>query len=1022
LAVSTFMSPVVTYVENDQSAYTAQSPIGAIGGTVGFFQWGPVEEVIPIGDEKSLASTFGLPFYKKSTPHYNRYIDWFSCSNFLSYSSNLRVVRACYPHAKNALVQLQYEYQQNQFGEVTGIDPNILIQQISENDQNEVLVKNQVGYENVTSYLIENKIAFVAKYPGQYPNGIRVSIAGNDGFKKIKDEIGVKLINNPLSVVDVTPSEVTIEFAHYNHTYAVGDKIEVKGLDFIVNSLTPAMVNGIHTVTEIREVDTVPSFYSVVVSKVDPTITTVSNVGGKNIVVYSYQRVGQSFLPWPASYKSLFLSEPLPSEYHVLVIDVDGSISGSGVPDTILEKYESVSIAPSKKYDGSSNYIVNVINRGSGYINVGDLNYLTDDFVNYNFILQGGDDTMYNYAYPKGSAVNYNSKRTFFNFVDMTVTYQTTTFNLGSKNYSHIEFEQENRYVQEGDSMSVTGYRCSWGKEINDPNTYQIQRDYFGNPIYYPGTFNKIMTALGTFSYSEDRRVNGATQETRTVVWADSNKYYIEVNPIQTHLPPISIRRIYDRWTDTPNTAPMTGSYPAADVSGTTTSSGVNGVKIEFNSPHYLPDPNSTPSARVTISGGVIGQLFGIASLHNIPYIIENDTIITLDYDFPGNGITINWGSVEVFDGSSLTVISGSTTYRSRYKGHIGFGQINMAEPLINRLNSERCALNYSTSATTLSNTVTTIFNQNNDNVLRLMTVDYTGTGTLAARLEAWSKYLDQDTVDANLLFMGEGGPKASKWVIDNICLIRKDCIGFVDPYYSDVVGVSSPAAIITNLINTRNEIGSTSYGVMSSAWKYQYDRFNDEYHWLPMSADVAGLCSRVDYELFPWYSPAGLNRGVIKNVIKLSHHEPLYMRDSLYINSINPIVSFPGQGVVLYGDKTLQSKPSAFDRINVRRLFIYLERSIVASSKYFLFEINDAFTRETLRQQIGSFLSWVMSNRGMYAYNVICDESNNPTEVIDRNELYADIFIQPVKSINFIQLNFIATRTGASLALISNS
>ena len=195
------------------------------------------------------------------------------------------------------------------------------------------------------------------------------------------------------------------------------------------------------------------------------------------------------------------------------------------------------------------------------------------------------------------------------------------------------------------------------------------------------------------------------------------------------------------------------------------------------------------------------------------------------------------------------------------------------------------------------------------------------------------------------------------------------------------------------------------------------YDVYNDKYRWVPLCGDIAGLCARTDTNTDPWYSPAGFNRGNIKGVVKLSFNPTQTFRDELYKNNINPVVTFPGEGTVLYGDKTAQAKPSAFDRINVRRLFIVLEKAIATASKYSLFEFNDSFTRAQFVSLVEPFLRDVQARRGVIDFKVVCNERNNTPEVIDSNRFVADIYIKPARSINFIQLNFIATRTGVSFS-----
>ena len=273
----------------------------------------------------------------------------------------------------------------------------------------------------------------------------------------------------------------------------------------------------------------------------------------------------------------------------------------------------------------------------------------------------------------------------------------------------------------------------------------------------------------------------------------------------------------------------------------------------------------------------------------------------------------------------------------------------------------------------------------------------------------------NKELVDVSLLLTGGHAVAVAQHVIDNIALDRLDCVVFLSPPLAAVQNNAGDEAddIVTYRSSTLNR--STSYAVMDSGWKVQYDKYNDVYVNIPLNADTAGLCARTDQTNDPWWSPAGLNRGGIKNVVKLLYSPNQTDRDALYKNGINPVVSFPGQGVVLYGDKTLLAKPSAFDRINVRRLFIVLEKAIATAAKFQLFEFNDVFTRAQFKSLVEPFLRDVRGRRGIYDFRVVCDETNNTGEVIDRNEFVADIYIKPAKSINFIYLNFIATRTSVS-------
>lgn len=263
----------------------------------------------------------------------------------------------------------------------------------------------------------------------------------------------------------------------------------------------------------------------------------------------------------------------------------------------------------------------------------------------------------------------------------------------------------------------------------------------------------------------------------------------------------------------------------------------------------------------------------------------------------------------------------------------------------------------------------------------------------------------------------GDNGTQLANYIIDNICERRKDCVSFVSPEKADAVGNFSD--ITADVVQFRDSMRSTSYSMLDSGYKYQYDKHNDVYRWVPLNGDIAGLCARTDSTRDPWYSPAGFNRGNIKNVVKLAWNPKQGERDTLYSNGVNPVVNFPGQGIILYGDKTLLAKPSAFDRVNVRRLFIVLEKAIAAASQFSLFEFNDAFTRASFVNLVTPFLRDVQARRGITDFIVICDETNNTGEVIDSNEFVGDIYIKPARSINYIQLNFVAVRTGVEFSEI---
>ena len=285
---------------------------------------------------------------------------------------------------------------------------------------------------------------------------------------------------------------------------------------------------------------------------------------------------------------------------------------------------------------------------------------------------------------------------------------------------------------------------------------------------------------------------------------------------------------------------------------------------------------------------------------------------------------------------------------------------------------------------------------------------------TTAQKLTAYQKFQDAETVDVSLIMAGDGDATH----IDNLITIaenRMDAVVFASPERSDVVNVADDNTAKDNVIAFFNGIRSSSYVSFDSGYKYAYDRYNDVYRFVPLNGDVAGLCARTDLIADSWFSPAGLNRGIVRGAIKLAFNPTKTQRDELYRARVNPVATFPGQGTVLFGDKTGLTAPSAFDRINVRRLFITLEKAISTASKFQLFEFNDEFTRANFRNIVEPFLREVQGRRGITDFLVVCDETNNTGEVIDRNEFVAEIFIKPARSINFITLQFIATRTGVS-------
>ena len=291
-------------------------------------------------------------------------------------------------------------------------------------------------------------------------------------------------------------------------------------------------------------------------------------------------------------------------------------------------------------------------------------------------------------------------------------------------------------------------------------------------------------------------------------------------------------------------------------------------------------------------------------------------------------------------------------------------------------------------------------------------------TPDLTDTFRAWDIFRDGENTEANLFINGGQNNEVAKYLV-NIAETRKDAIVFVSPYPLSLIKDQTVAVAYDNAIDWRvNTLGvDSSYCVIDSGWKYQYDKYNDTYRWVPLNPDIAGLCARTDSTANPWFSPAGYNRGTLRNVVKLAFNPSKTYRDGLVTYQINPVVSQAGSGTILLGDKTSLVKPSAFDRLSIRRLFIALEKAVATAAKFQLFEFNDEFTRANFIGLIEPFLREVQGSKGISDFKIICDETNNTQEIIDKNQFNADIFVKANATINYIQLNFVASNSQANFS-----
>jgi hypothetical protein len=479
-----------------------------------------------------------------------------------------------------------------------------------------------------------------------------------------------------------------------------------------------------------------------------------------------------------------------------------------------------------------------------------------------------------------------------------------------------------------------------------------------------------------------------------------------------------------------------------------------NATGIKLSSAPYGSAIDITSTAAA--NGTLIGNTNTLAITFEDPYRLRTNYVsntINRNWEFfntvetaPGQStyVLLNGNTsandemhvVVVDDGGEFTGTPG--TILEVYKGvsratdsKNGDGSTNYYKDIINQNSAYIWFANDRSNAP--SNTASNLISSNNQAPLNIrLSLGADGSDEANVSLgvlgTAYDMFASAEDVDISLILQGKpvGGTtvvngttvqnyQLANYIIDNICEIRKDCVALVSPDKNLVLNAFGSEAL--NLAAWRGALRSTSYAVMDSGYKYMYDRYNDIYRWIPLNGDIAGLCVRTDQTNDAWWSPAGFNRGQIKNLVKLAYNPRKAERDILYKNGVNPVVTFPGQGTVLFGDKTLQAKPSAFDRINVRRLFIVLEKAISTAAKYSLFEFNDAFTRAQFKNLVVPYLRTVQGRRGITDFLVVCDDTNNTPQIIDTNQFVGDIYIKPARSINFIQLNFVAVGTGVQFS-----
>lgn len=524
--------------------------------------------------------------------------------------------------------------------------------------------------------------------------------------------------------------------------------------------------------------------------------------------------------------------------------------------------------------------------------------------------------------------------------------------------------------------------------------------------------YTGFITAPNTNPYSNGdivNYVNAASQTVLSGLTGGTNYYIVESNTSGFKLA-----------TNAYGTA-ITTIVPAVGSDFTLTSN-TNVLKITFDDPYRLRDNYVTSTIN---RNWEFFNLVGSAPGQSNYQFVNGNTSVSDELHVV---VVDNGGLFSGVTGTVLETYKGLSRATSSVNGD---GTDNYYKSVINKNSQYVWWANDRTTA--VSNTATNLINSSS---LAPFNIQFSlgndgrdeAAITMSCLGEAYDLFQSPEDVDISLVLQGRpiggtasvGGQTVSNfqlanYIIDNICETRRDCIALISPDKSMMLNNVGNEA--SSLKNWRGAVRSTSYAVLDSGYKYQYDRYNDVNRWIPLNGDIAGLCARTDQTNDAWWSPAGFNRGNIKNAIKLAYNPKKTERDILYTNGINPVISPPGQGTVLYGDRTLQAKPSAFDRINVRRLFIVLEKAISTAAKYSLFEFNDAFTRAQFKNLVTPYLRTIKGRRGITDFLVVCDESNNTQSVIDTAQFVGDIYIKPARSINFIQLNFIAVPSGVQFS-----
>lgn len=1017
------ISPGVNVTEIDLTTI-----IPAVGTTVGAlagpFAWGPAFKPMLVDSELTLLNVFGQPDNGCAD-------NWFTAANFLAYANALQTVRTVKPGSTLAVVPGN--------GDGTGRGATALIE------------VNASGA--ITSV--------VPVQPGEfYTTTPTVIVLGNGTGAVLNAHLGSG--SNSDKVVSYTIAHAGSGYivGHKNAT-AIGKGILILNEDQYLNTFSFGDSNvgmfaakyagslGNSIAVSIADADSFGAWpYKLEFSGAPNTSAVVATGGGNN------------------------------DEIHVVVIDLLGLWTGT--PDTVLERFAFLSKCPAAKYeDGSTMYYPEILNRQSRYVWWMDHPTATELGLDTPLANWGEDQTTNFDTTALKMAVNNEVDGDNGAFMAGEVIADGTgaTVSTGSgavlgtpiigaggiltipvSGGGGSGYTAPPKVIISGDgdgnatAVAVLGSGGNAGKVVSVTVTAAGQNYTSATAAFSSGSgatanvtittgavsgFTSIVggsnyTSVPTVAISGDGTGATATAVltsgavTSFVITAPGSGYTSAtavISPVGSGATAGTITFNTGKILSIPvttggsgyvivPTVTITGNGTAAAATATVISGVVSSITVTNGGSGY----SSASATAVAVGSGATASVTVNA---NGRIIALTPTAIGTGYTFaptvaisgPGSGALIQ-ANISAGGVVGYTVISGGAGYDTISATVISFANsVLEISPIFGLFSNGQQIHGLSSGATA---TVTDLEGGS-------LFVELSGGVDANEELEdgeylkGFDLFKSGEDIDVSLILTAAANQDVQQYVIGNIAEYRKDCVAFISPPKNLVVDNAGNEA--ADIVVYRDALPTSSYAVMDSGWKYQYDKYADIYRWVPLNGDIAGLCVRTDNERDPWWSPAGFNRGMILNVIRLAWNPRKAYRDLLYQAGVNPVMTEPGQGTLLFGDKTMLAKPSAFDRINVRRLFIVLEKAISTAAKFTLFEFNDQFTRAQFVNMVEPYLRDVMGRRGIYDYRVVCDATNNTPEVIDSNRFVGDIYIKPARSINFIQLNFVAVRTGVDFS-----